>query len=166
MSVVMTTESAIGIAKHIEHKKDLFYKKADRARSTEKRSEHWERYKLYSNFSSRAFDLIWKLRNPKKFGQEKFSFLIPTLADYKKREAERIAKGKEKFENLHTYSVWFLGTGLHHDYGTFICSRCKREFYHSPSRISKAGKIVFQCACGHCTNEIIIRDYRCDAPFN
>lgn len=152
-------ERAIRVGLYIEAKVSFYRSKWEKARKQENRQYYWHKYNLYHDFLDRAFHLVLNLRNPQKFGVPKFRLLTKTPEQYRRQEAERIAKGKAKFENLHEFEPWFFGTGLHQDYGTFTCSNCKREFFHSPSRIKKAGKIIYNCACGHCTNDIINRDY-------
>ena len=73
-------------------------------------------------------------------------------------------------EAKHYYSPWFLRTSLDNDYGSFVCDKCNREFYHSPSTITygvdgeEEKKQIYNCCCGHCTNLIIYKDW-CSTPY-
>ena len=156
-------EKALRISQHIDEKVECFRRRLDHAPKIAFRDFYWERYVLYRTFQRRAFLLVINLRNPKKFGE--CSFLNTTPNEYKKQKAQRVEQGELKFQRKHTYATWFYGTGLHQDYGKFICDKCCREFYHSPSRIKRAGKIVYDSACGYCTNDIITRDYNTQPPY-
>lgn len=155
--MTITTDRAIEIAKHIESQAQTFRAKYDRARRPDYRERYWEKYCLYRDFSNRAFHLIFNLRHPKRFGIR--SLLYQTPEEFRKRQQNRIAKGKERFERLHTYSTWFMQTSFRSDYGTYKCNKCGRVFYHSPSTIYRAKAVVYNCACGYCTNDIIKSDY-------
>ena len=155
----------LSIAKYIEDKVKFFDKKSERARRADVCDEYLDQLRLFRAFSNRAFHLIFDVRNPKKFGDHKFSFLKLTPEEWRKGEEKRKAEGREKFETLHTYSTWFYGTGLYQDYGQYTCDKCGRKFYHSPSIIRRAAKEVYHCCCGYCTNDIITRDYGCKEPF-
>lgn len=56
-------------------------------------------------------------------------------------------------------SPWFMSLSLGADYGTFDCDICHREFYHSPSEISRGDETLHKCVCGNCTNKIISQDH-------
>lgn len=72
---------------------------------------------------------------------------------------KRKEENRQLFLTKYRYGIWFFSNSLHADYGTFICSKCGVEFYHSPARISLAGKVVYNCCCGNCTNYLIGEDY-------
>lgn len=150
---------AIEIAKYIDEKVKFFDKKREKARKHENYEAYREKFWFYYKFQSRAFHLIMDLRSHKRFGDSRFRFLNLTIDQYKKREAERIAKGREIFQSKHKYSLHFFQSGLHQDYGMFKCDKCCGVFYHSPSTITKANKVVYAYTCGHCTNEIIGEDW-------
>lgn len=161
-------DRCIAIGKHTEERVKYFDKKVDLARNDNTREKHYTSLKLYRNFNHRVFNLIFSLKYPKEFGEsnawERFTS-YRSSEQYKKQEAERIATGKEKFYTKHYYSMWFMSNSLGADYGTHTCDKCGRVFHHSPSRITKAAKQVYDCVCGYCTNEIIHRDWN-STPYD
>ena len=141
-------------------KKELHRKKMMRARKFETEEFHSEKYKLYYLLSSRASDLAYNIR--RHFLYEKritdWGDAENIKMDYRIRLSKK-AKGRENYLTKHKYGLWFLGSSLGADYGEFTCDKCGCTFYHSPSEITLAGKVVYNCCCGHCTNSIINRDW-------
>ncbi len=62
-------------------------------------------------------------------------------------------------DHQHTYEMWFMQNRLGADYGSFLCDKCDRRFYHSPSTIYHDHQEKYSCCCGYCTNEMIYRDW-------
>lgn len=141
-------------------KREFYRKKMMRARNIETCEINSEKYKLYYSLSRRASDLAYNVR--RRFLYDK-SIIDWGDADRAKIEYEvrlkRKAEGREIFLSRHKYALWFLGASLGADYGTFTCDKCGFTFYHSPSTIKLAGKVVYDCCCGNCTNSIINRDW-------
>ncbi|KAB2913951.1 MAG: hypothetical protein F9K23_15900 [Bacteroidetes bacterium] len=136
-------------------------KKGGRARTIESINKWSEKRNYYHDLRIRAIDLIKRLAGYRTMGFE-------TLRDYwrwrgqgdRKYETLQKEKRRTEFENKHTYSPWFYSNSFSADYGTYTCDSCQRTFHHSPSTIKLAGKVVYNCACGSCTNSIIYRDWR------
>lgn len=149
----------ISLCNYTDEKASYYRKKYDRARKSQSIDLNFKKYKLYKSFSRRSFDLLMSIRCGYNLFGRPSKYILMTSQQYLKSEKERIEKGRHRFLNLHTYGTWFYQTGLHCDYGTFTCEICGSKFYHSPSRIRKAAKVIYNCACGHCTNEIINADY-------
>lgn len=120
---------------------------------------YYAKYKLYRAFEERAYALLMAIRCKRNLYGRPSNFTLLKSDEYLKREKARIEKGRHRFLTLHTYETWFMQTGLHCDYGTYTCVSCGRKFHHSPSRVWKAAKIIHECACGYCTNDIIEADY-------
>lgn len=141
----------------LEQKKNLYFEKAMRARSTTKHDYWYGKYSLIRKITYQYYE-------NRRMAAYQFGEVSPVSewlkSQYKRAEVERIESGKQKFLNMHFYSPWFFGTSLSGDYGTYTCDRCGRTFHHSPSKITRAAKTVFECCCGYCTNEIILRDHK------
>lgn len=147
----------------LEAKKDLYFNKYLRAKTDSKQDYWYNKYKILRKVISQYWqNNYWVFE-----GQFMSSGVLRAwrISDHKRTESERIKLGKEKFETMHFYSTWFFGTSLTDDYGTYACDRCGRTFYHSPSKITLAAKTVYECCCGHCTNEIISRDHQ-STPYS
>lgn len=141
-------------------KKDLHNKKMMRARKFETSEFHLEKFNLYHSLSRRASDLAYNIRRHLLYDK--------SITDWGDAESIRIeyrlrldkkAKGRDNYLTKHKYGLWFLGSSLGADYGEFTCNKCGCSFYHSPSEITLAGKVIYKCCCGHCTNSIIKRDW-------
>lgn len=70
------------------------------------------------------------------------------------RIQEKKEQKKLDFQNKFRFQIWFMQTTLGADYGQFECNKCGRIFYHSPTRVYKAKQKLFNCACGHCVNNM------------
>lgn len=138
----------------LEAKRQLYCDKADRARKYEI-SHAWHlKYQT-------VFRILMKAYAPlvpygfDRFGQSDTWRQNFNRERWAKHRAQRIEEGKKRFLTSYTYSLWFLSNSTTADYGEFECDSCGRTFYHSPSTIRKAGKLVYNCCCGRCTNELI-----------
>lgn len=144
---------------YFRYRETEYSKKAKRTRSLEKREGYYDLRKMYSLLQERTIGLIFLVR--RRYANQRIIAEVDSeqiRSDYR----YRLQKKKERTEELktkHRYSPWFLQTSLNADYGTFVCDKCKRQFYHSPSNISINGKKIYDCCCGHCTNIIIGRDW-------
>ena len=144
---------------HFKDHEIEYNKKLKRARSWEKIEKYEDLSRVYSLLQERTINLSFMVRaryGNRRIRAEVYSQTIRSEYQY------RLQKKKERADELktkHRYSPWFLQTSFGADYGTFVCDKCNREFYHSPSGSSLNGKKVYDCCCGHCTNEIIGRDW-------
>lgn len=144
---------------HFRNRETEYSKKAKRARSWEKRDDYDDLRRVYSQLQMRTIDLSFMVRA--RYADQRIISVVDSeriRSDYQ----YRLQRKKERAEELkikHRYAPWFLQTSLDADYGTFVCDKCNRQFYHSPSSISLNGKKVYDCCCGHCTNIIIGRDW-------
>lgn len=59
----------------------------------------------------------------------------------------------------HTYELWYMQNSLSADYGLFSCDKCGSNFYHSPAIIYYNHEVKYNCCCGHCTNDIILKEW-------
>ncbi|GHU80126.1 hypothetical protein FACS1894145_5840 [Bacteroidia bacterium] len=141
-------------------KEKLYRNKLFRSRKDSSIEYNRRKREIYSNLYKRASNLVYRLDRLER-GKDIIDYTdkIFIQGEYEatlKRKAER----KEQFLSLHRYSKWYMSDSLGADYGLFKCDKCGYEFYHSPSTISLAGKTVYNCCCGYCTNTIIYNDYR------
>lgn len=130
-----------------------YFEKSRRARKASNQEKYWEKAMKYQVAKSKSYALLRILR----------SYYSPkeTYLSEKREKEER----KQLFLNKHTYGMWFFSQSFNADYGSYRCGVCYRTFYHSPSTIKKAGKVVYGCACGYCTNEIIGADWN-EQPYH
>ena len=123
-----------------------------------KESDHWDwdldievRVKL-----NQAEMLLRLFEKNRKFGQltryDK-DMLELDYKHYNRRLLERKAERKKQFETKATYETMFYSTSLNADYGQFVCSKCGRTFYHSPSKIYRGKNLIISHICGYCTNQ-------------
>lgn len=165
-SVIQQAEKAGHLANSLLEKHNFSCKKGSRSRSLKSLNKWSEKRELYIKSYMRANELHTRLKGFRNMGFE-------TLRDFWKWQSkghdkyrlEQKEKRKIEFENKHRYSPWFYSNSFGADYGTYSCDACKRNFHHSPSTITLAGKVVYNCACGNCTNSIIYRDWK-EYPFN
>lgn len=144
---------------HFQYCEIEYNKKMKRARSFEKNEKYRSLAHFYSQLVKRTIDLYYLMRNSylKILGHVDYSTEF-IRADYNYRMKEKEKRAKE-FRAKHRFDVWFMQTSLSADYGSFICDKCNRNFYHSPARITLAGKTIYNCCCGYCTNEIVGQDW-------
>ncbi|WP_288424238.1 hypothetical protein [uncultured Spirosoma sp.] len=142
----------------------FYYQKYERARKLEKQDYYWQRYDRLAKFTRKRDLTFTRLIFNSRFGQSSqfvFGYVERARAEawWRDQVADRQRRGREKFEKLHTYAPWFMSLSVGADYGHWDCEYCGRHFYHSPSTIKRAAKVVYECVCGHCTNQIIERDH-------
>lgn len=149
---------------HFQNREAEYSKKLKRARSFEKSEKFNDLMRVYSLLQKRTVDLSFMVRN--RYANQRI--IAEVYSEQIRRDYQyRLQRKKMRAEELrtkHRYSPWFLQTSLDADYGTFVCEKCNREFYHSPSSISLDGKKVYDCCCGHCANTIISRDWN-ETPY-
>lgn len=141
-------------------KREFYRKKMMLARKIETCESAKEKYDLYYSLSRRTSDLAYNVRRRFLYDQKTIDWgdAENFRIEYNVR-LQKKAEGRENFLTRHKYGLWFLGSSLGADYGTFYCDKCGSTFYHSPSEITLAGKVVYKCCCGNCTNSIINRDW-------
>jgi hypothetical protein len=115
------------------------------AKTFEKRKDH--------DYYLRAISLAKRLKPGEP--EERRSFRnwftrIQYTSSLKRKEERRIL-----FQKSFRARPWFYQTRFSADYGSFKCTICNLEFYHSPSKIYKAQNKIYNCVCGYCTNSII-----------
>lgn len=150
--------------KHFRDRETEYSKKLKRARSFEKSEKYDDLKRVYSLLQERTVNLSFMVRN--RYANQRIIAEVNSVQirrDYQYR-LQRKAKRTEELKTKHRYSPWFLQTSLEADYGTFVCEKCNRKFYHSPSGISINSKKVYDCCCGYCTNEIIKQDWS-ETPY-
>lgn len=134
----------------------FYWNKYRRARKWEIQEQHFQRWKLYNKLCRRISRLLYEMtRNPdvkKEVDQDCIR------SEYRAR-LRRKAENKEKFMNLRRCTIWFMSESFGADYGEYKCDKCGRTFFHSPATIRLAGKVLYDCCCGHCTNDIMFRDW-------
>lgn len=150
------------LIQELELIKDRYWKKYERARSEHRQNFYWNQYIILRNVIYRYYQSRFIYVN--RFGEPDI-LQSKQASYYKQDEAVRIERGRNKFLNTHFYTSWFFGMSLSDDYGTYQCDYCNRTFHHSPSKITKAAKTVYECCCGYCTNEIIQRDHK-ELPYS
>lgn len=144
---------------HFKDLRDFHYKKFHTVGIDKNIDYHYRQYELYNSLTTRASSLAYRLKRQltpkhimkiveKEFVQSEYKYWLKKKAD-----------GKAAHQTKHKYEPWFLGTSLEADYGTFTCDKCNRKFYHSPATITFAGKTIYNCCCGHCTNIIMVQDW-------
>lgn len=135
--------------KYLYHKYRENNDKSFRARKQENIDKFWERRNRYWDTFKRWTPLYRQ---------------FPARIDYELR-LEKKEERRIEFQTKHTYSMWFFSNSLGADYGQYQCNNCQRTFYHSPATIKLAAKVVYACACGYCTNNIIERDWN-ETPYD
>lgn len=150
---------------HLNAQKEFLKKKWMKARSVSSIDKYSEKTKQYRELAYRCSNLSYTLSLLQRLGKEK--------ADEYDREwikqeyngrLNRKKNNRQKYLSLHQYVPWFMQLSFGSDYGTFKCDCCGGTFYHSPSTIKLAGKVRYNCCCGHCTNRIISRDWN-SSPY-
>jgi hypothetical protein len=144
-----------------QEKEEHHRKKWQRARKPETSDHHYDKMRYYGDTYMRRVNLIFKLKYPKEPFESK-----PWVAerDWEIKKAIKEER-RQKFLSRHLYSPWFMQTSFRSDYGSFSCDKCGSSFYHSPSEITLAAEMKYKCCCGHCTNEIIKRDWD-ETPYH
>lgn len=143
------------LAAHFKEKEQLFAGKEKRARSWEKRDDYWEKKKMYLASMERINRLLWAYHNRNTDAGLRKSIDAEFVRSEYEAFLKRKEAGKEKYLTSHKFLPWFLSGSMNADYGSFSCDKCGATFYHSPSTILLAGKEIYHCCCGHCTNRII-----------
>lgn len=139
-----------------ESKQRMCTQKAHRARNYDKIEEWSQKGIMYRNLWRRCHNLIFEMRDISadiRYESDRMCELNRYKAKLKEKEEKR-----QLFLTKYRYGLWFFSNSFHADYGTFICSICGIEFYHSPARIYLAGKVIYGCCCGNCTNNLIGTD--------
>jgi len=136
-------------------KRAFYDKKWMRARKRENIDKHYKKYKEYNDACWRLTKLQYRVKNTDVFGENDW-FLKIDPDRYKERLASKKELGKLNFENNYRVFLWYMQERFSADYGTFICHICGRNFYHSPSEIYRGLKEVSNCACGYCTNSLLV----------
>ena len=146
--------NAIAVFNYINDKAEFYNKKWNRARKMETIDKHFETYKMYTDFSYRAQNLIFSLRRAEKFGDGRQWFEMDGKR-FKEFRAEIKEERSLKFEQNYRVHLHFMSESLQADYGTFNCDKCDRTFYHSPAVVYKGSQKKHSNCCGHCVNNLM-----------
>lgn len=150
-------EKAIALFDRLLEKEKFHHKKWHRARKTENRDFHYNRYKLLFDAASRMRNLAFRIDRNKKFGSGR-DWWEPTAEKWCERKREQKLERKKKFDSNYRISIHFMQTSLSADYGTFYCDRCKSKFYHSPSDVYYGAELLYTNCCGNCVNKLLSRN--------
>lgn len=151
---------------HLNAQKEFFKGKWKRARSVSSIDEYSEKTKQYRELAYRCSNLSYALSRVQRLGKEKAAeFDREWIRQEYNGQLKRKETNRQKFLSLHWCAPWFMQMSLNSDYGTFKCDCCGGRFHHSPSTIRLAGKVIYECCCGHCTNRIISRDWN-NSPYS
>lgn len=132
-------------------------KRESRMRTSKSLHQCIEKRKLYRALWKRCNDLIYACRDVDPV--IRYEVEQECIRSEYKARLRRKEEKKQLHLSSHKYSLHFFSNSLNADYGTFVCERCGCEFYHSPSTILLAGKVIYQYCCGYCTNAIIQADW-------
>lgn len=150
-------KKAVSFFNRVNDKAKFHYKKYQRARKCETIDLHYDAYRFYSDLSSRVTTLIFSLRRNDKFGSGRNWWEV-NAQEYKKRKLQEKENRKQEFENNYRVFLHFFQNSLRADYGTWICDKCARTYYHSPSDVYLGTKKKYESCCGHCVNTLMIRN--------
>jgi len=145
---------AIELHEYIEDKRDYFWKKYERARKREIQNKHYEKYKMYRDFSYRSVQLVYSIRSKDVFGKVPYFLKLDPKKYTERRQKEKEEK-RIKFENTYRIALWFYSESLTADYGTHHCDKCSSQFHHSPSEVYLGAKKQYSNACGYCVNNLL-----------
>lgn len=151
-------KKASKLYEYIHNKEKFHHGKWDRARKAENQEFHWDKYKMYSQFSSRCSTLLFKLRSKEKFGDGYSEWRMETPEKYTKRIKSIKDKRRIEFESTYRVRLHFFQNRLNADYGTFRCNKCGSTFHHSPSTVYLGAEMQYLDCCGHCVNSIMRRN--------
>ncbi len=144
-------------------KQKVCHQKALRAKKFYSIDKWSEKRRMYHDLWCRCNHLIHEMRNVSPDIRNEVDNFYE-LAVYKARLKQKEEK-RQAFLTKYRYNIWFYSNSLTADYGTFTCNICSVKFYHSPARIYLAGKIIHDCCCGNCTNNLIGKDNNGKYPF-
>ena len=158
-TAIQKLERLTSLFKHFKSLRDFHNKEILTASIHKDIDYHYSQYTLYISLTNRAISLGDRIKRqlipkPIRVNIEK-EFVKNEYEYWLKKKADR----KADYQTKHKYEPWFLGTSLDADYGTCTCDKCNRKFYHSPATITFAGKTIYNCCCGHCTNKIMVQDW-------
>ncbi|SOU87857.1 hypothetical protein [Tenacibaculum dicentrarchi] len=144
-------KNTVDFMNKIGEKRKCHLEKSKRARKSENRDLHIERYHHYSLIFNRASSLKDAIVSDSKFGTGR-RWHEMNAEQWKEYILLKKEDKKQKFDNNYRVFPYFDQASLSADYGVFICDCCGTKFYHSPSDVYLGKEKISSSSCGNCAN--------------